>query len=145
MTKIIINANIPDDKKQEYTGRMKDIVHAIRKGESLYEQLIELASYRKLVEDYAGAEEIWLDMTKRYPTSRQAYDNLGNLYHYELKDHPRAEMNLLQAIKNDPHYVLSYINLHDLYRLSYKQNTSKAANILEQGIKQTIDYWRQTI
>ena len=137
LDKIIINANIPDDKKQEYTGRMKDIVHAIRKGESLYEQLIELASYRKLVEDYAGAEEIWLDMTKRYPTSRQAYDNLGNLYHFYVKDYPKAEVMMKKSIEIENVYAPSYVNLFELYTLSYTEKKQLAEQVLLDGLKNT--------
>ncbi len=137
LDRIVINANISDDKKQEYTGRMKDIANAIRRGEPLYEQLIELASYRKLVEDYAGAEEIWLDMTKRYPTSRQAYENLGNLYHFYKKDYPAAEKAMKKAIENEVTYPYGYVNLFELYTLSYTEKKELAEQVLLDGLKQT--------
>lgn len=137
--KIVINANISDDKKQEYAGRMKDIVAAIRRGESLSQQLLELASYRKIVEDYAGAEEIWLYMTKQYPDDRSAYENLGNLYHFYQSNFPKAEMMMKKAIENEVAYPYSYINLFELYTLSYREKENLAVQVLLDGLNKTKD------
>ncbi|MCE9643711.1 tetratricopeptide repeat protein [Candidatus Parcubacteria bacterium] len=97
---------------------------------------IDLGIRYKTINDYEAAREAWEYVSLMSPTNIVSYNNIGNLYHYELKDYVRAEMNLKQAVHNDPQYLLSYLNLHDLYRLSYQQNTTKAADILQQGIKQ---------
>ncbi|TSC61870.1 MAG: hypothetical protein G01um101448_1012 [Parcubacteria group bacterium Gr01-1014_48] len=137
LDRIVINANISDDKKQEYTGRMKDITNAIRKGEPEYSHLLELASYRKLVEDYVGAEEIWFYMTKLYPDNRLAYENLGNLYHFYQRDYPKAEIMMKKAIESEVAYPYSYINLFELYTLSYKEKESLSAQTLLDGLQKT--------
>lgn len=85
--------------------------------------------------DYEGARAAYEYVARLAPSSSTAYANLGNLYHYYLKDFPKSEQYFLQAIKLDPKYVLFYANLHDLYRYSYKKDTGAAADILKQGIK----------
>ncbi len=135
--KIIINANISDDKKQEYGGRMKDIANAIKRGEPLFEHLLELASYRKLVEDYTGAEEIWVYMTKQYPTNRSAYENLGNLYHFYRTDFPKAEVMMKKAIESEVAYPYSYVNLFELYTQSYREKENLAEQVLLDGYVKT--------
>lgn len=137
LDRIVINAHISADKKQEYTGRMKDIANAIRRGEPLFQHLLELASYRRLSEDYQGAEEIWLYMTKRYPTDRMAYENLGNLYHYYLKDYPKAEVAMKKSIEIENVYPPSYVNLVELYTLSYTEKKGLAEEVLLDGLKNT--------
>lgn len=135
--KIVINSNITDDKKKEYAGRMKDIAGAIKRGEPLFEHLLELASYRKLVEDYTGAEEIWVYMTKRYPDSRPAYENLGNLYHFYQSNFPKAETMMKKAIEAEPVYPYSYVNLFELYTLSYIEKANFAEGVLLDGYVKT--------
>jgi len=96
---------------------------------------IDLGIRYKAINEYEAAREAWEYVSLMSPTNIVSYNNIGNLYHYELKDYVRAEMNLLQAVHNDKNYILSYLNLHDLYRLSYQQGTTKASDILEKGIK----------
>ena len=95
---------------------------------------IELGLRYKQVGDYQGAKEAWEYVSILSPKNIVSFNNLGDLYHYHLQEYPLAEKNFLQAIKNDPKYTLSYINLHDLYRLSYGILTTKATDILKQGI-----------
>lgn len=97
---------------------------------------IDLGLEYKAIDEYAAALEAWEYVSLMSPTNIVSYNNVGDLQHYIFKDYVRSEMNFLQAIHNDPHYVLSYLNLYDLYRLSYKQDTSKAEDILKQGIKE---------
>lgn len=85
--------------------------------------------------DYKGAEKDWLAAQQMSPNNLVPYNNLGNLYHYYLKDFPRAETNLLKVIELDPGYISGYRNLLDLYRYSYQQNTTKAVDIIQQGLK----------
>jgi tetratricopeptide (TPR) repeat protein len=86
--------------------------------------------------DYKGAEADWLAAKEKSPANLVPYNNLGNLYHYYLKDFPKAEQNLLKVIELDPSYISGYRNLLDLYRYSYQQNTTKAVDILQKGLKE---------
>jgi Tfp pilus assembly protein PilF len=91
---------------------------------------------RQEIADYEGAREIYDYVTRLLPSDSTAYINLGNLYHYYLKDFPKAEQYFLKALERDRKVALVYLNLHDLYRYSYKTNTAAAADILKQGIKE---------
>ena len=131
---------IPTNFSAEETAILKSDIAQIRavlqKDPEDLNAWIELGLRYKAINDYQGALESWEYVSLMSPTNIVSYNNLGNLYHYELRDYVRAEMSFLQAIKNDPHYILSYANLYDLYRLSYKKDTNKAEDILQQGIKQ---------
>ena len=56
--------------------------------------------------------------------------NLGDLYHYYLKDFAQAEMYLKQAIANEPANAFLYKNLADLYTLSYKEKAHLAEGVM---------------
>lgn len=97
--------------------------------------LIRSGTVKQNKGDYKGAETDWLEAAQKSPTNLVPYNNLGNLYHYYLKDFPKAEQNLLKVVELDPTYISGYRNLLDLYRYSYQQSTTKAVDILQQGLK----------
>jgi tetratricopeptide (TPR) repeat protein len=82
------------------------------------------------VNDYRGAEEVWIFLTKVIPTDTTAYDNLGKLYHFDLKDFPKAEQYFKRSIAIASTSTTPYIELFTLYRYSYKKDTSAAADTL---------------
>lgn len=85
--------------------------------------------------DYQGAEAAWIKARDMSPANLVPYNNLGNLYHYYLKDFPKAEQNLLKVIELDASYISGYRSLLDLYRYSYQQNTTKAVDIIQRGLE----------
>lgn len=93
------------------------------------------AMNRKGAGDYLVARDAWEYVVSLNPLSFVTYNNLGDLYHYFLKDYRKAEKNLLKAIEVDPQHVSGYINLHDLYRLSYKTSGDSAEKILLRGLE----------
>lgn len=93
-----------------------------------------LGLYYKQAGDYAQARDAWEYASLLSPGNVVTFNNLGDLYHYYLKDFPKAEKNFLTAIANDKKYTLSYINLSDLYKYSYQTNTTKAADTLKEGM-----------
>jgi tetratricopeptide (TPR) repeat protein len=95
---------------------------------------IMLGTYYKMAGDYDDAIKTWEYVSAMSPTNVISFSNLGNLYHYYLKDFPKAETNLKRVVANDPTYIVGYKNLFDLYHLSYLKETSKAEDILKQGI-----------
>lgn len=97
--------------------------------------LIRSGTKKQNTGDYRGAEADWLKARDMSPANLVPYNNLGNLYHYYLKDFPKAEQNLLKVVELDASYISGYRNLLDLYRYSYMQNTTKAVDILKQGLK----------
>jgi len=95
---------------------------------------MSFAMNRKGAGDYIAARDAWEYVVSLNPNYFVPYNNLGDLYHYFLKDYARAEKNLLKAIAIDPVHVLGYVNLFDLYHLSYKKNTDAAEKILLRGL-----------
>ena len=45
-----------------------------------FQAWINLGTVRKSAGDYKGAEEVWVYVSKLYPTSSVPFDNLGSLY-----------------------------------------------------------------
>jgi tetratricopeptide (TPR) repeat protein len=134
------------DRKINYSSSITSDVRAIidrsvsatatdlKKNPYSLQDWIGLGIAYKEAGDYQAARDAWEYASLLSPGNVVTFNNLGDLYHYYLKDYPKAESNFLQAIKNDKKYVLSYINLANLYKLSYQTNTTKAADILKQGI-----------
>ena len=96
---------------------------------------IDLGIYRKGIEDYEGAAEAWKFAGEIRPQNNISFHNLGDLYHFFLKDFPKSEQAFKQAIQNDPTYVPSYLSLADLYKYSYKTDTDLGALTLLDGIR----------
>lgn len=90
---------------------------------------MDLAQQYKIIEDYAGARDIWEYLTKVY-SSATPYINLGNLYALDMQDFIKAEANFKKAIKVDATQVESYKGLYELYRYSYKTDTNLAEQAL---------------
>lgn len=89
--------------------------------------------------DYEGAREVWEFLIQVIPESTTAYDNLGNLYHFSLKDFPKSESYFNQSIAIDMNNTNAYLGLFELYRYSYKTEGAAAADILNRAITQFPD------
>lgn len=89
--------------------------------------------------DFDGAREIWEFIVSQPPANVTALGNLGRLYHFELKDFPKAESYFLQAIEANPARPEAYYELFDLYRYSYKKDTSSAVDIMKDALVQFPD------
>ena len=94
---------------------------------------------RKTIGDYAGAREAWEYANAIRPGNYVSFSNLGDLYHYYIKDYPKAEENLLQAIKNEPSHIGSYRALVDLYTQSYTEKLGEVPSVLSDGLKKNPD------
>ncbi len=108
-----------------------------------YNNWLNLAAYYHEIENYRGAEAIWLYLDEIYPNSQSVTSsNLASLYHLYLKDFEKSERYYLRAIEIEPSTASHYIGLHELYLYSYKQGTNAAEDILKRGlaaIKQSTD------
>jgi tetratricopeptide (TPR) repeat protein len=135
LDRFVINAQVTNVKRAALDKALHDLSVQVT-AEGKFEQWLDLASYRKVAEDYEGAGEIWEYMTKRYPNDRTAFVNLGNLYHFYLKDFPKAESYMLAAIGLGQSPASDYIDLYELYTLSYKEKENKADDILLKGLEE---------
>lgn len=96
---------------------------------------IGVGLYRKTLGDYEGAEEAWQYVARHWPTDFVAHNNLGNLYHEQLRDLPKAEVHFLKVVELQPSFMQTYFNLYNLYRYSYKEQEVKAVQALLQGLQ----------
>ena len=100
---------------------------------------LQLAIYRKQVHDYEGARDIWEFLVLNGGGNAVVYGNLGNLYHFYLKDYPKSEKSYQEAIKIDPKAPGLYRGLYELYRYSYKTGTNLWEKTLKNGIEKLPD------
>ena len=125
-----------DKSIAEQTVReISSTVASLKKDPAQFNKWLELALLRKIVEDYSGAEEIWLFTAKEWPDSSISHTNLGDLYAFYLKDYPKAEISLKRVIEIEPHNVSAYRNLYMLYANQYTEKKLEAVPILLSGIK----------
>ncbi|OGF62023.1 hypothetical protein A2926_01525 [Candidatus Giovannonibacteria bacterium RIFCSPLOWO2_01_FULL_44_40] len=107
---------------------------------------LQVGVLRKFLKDYEGASLAWQYASVLRPEDHIALNNLGDLYHYYLKDFAKAEKYMRQAISAKPDFIPGYKNLHDLYVFSYKEKADLADDILLEGIrKNPNDYYLRVI
>lgn len=128
---IPLSSSVEEDAKKNIAL----LADALRKNPDDYTAWLGLGLFRKVLGDYNGAEEIWLYVTLRWATDFVAYNNLGNLYHAELRDFPKADEYFLKAASLRPDFIQTYFNLYDLYRYSYKGQETRAPGALLQGLE----------
>ena len=112
---------------------------ALRAGDTTLENWLKLGIYRKQIDDYEGAKLVWEYTAKVWPDDFQSYYNLGDIYHYYLKDYPKAEYNLKKSIELKPELLINYRNLFDLYNLSYEEKRDLAEDALLEGLGRNPD------
>jgi len=110
--------------------KIQEVVSLLKIDPKSYDNWNELATRRKMIEDYKGAEEIWIYLTKIAPKNFIAYVNLGDLYGYYLHDNHKAEATLLAGIELLPHSVELYVRIVDFYTVVMK-DPRKARNFLK--------------
>lgn len=134
---ISISTSMSADVAALYKKKIQDARAALQAegNASSFDTWGTLGTLYQEVGDYEGARQVFVYLSAISPKNIVSFNNLGILYHFYLKDYPKAEENFRRAIQNDPTYILSYRNLFDLYTLSYKVHTSAAADIIEEGLK----------
>jgi tetratricopeptide (TPR) repeat protein len=128
--KIQFGASVPADFRAELQAQVNTAVAHLKADPTDAPDWYNLAIFYHEAEDYQGAAEIWQFLTEAAPKDTTAYENLGKLYHLDLKDFPKAEMYFKEAIAVDPGDLSAYVELYQLYLYSYKQNTSAAVDTL---------------
>jgi len=110
--------------------KIQELIVSLKADPTSYENWNELATRRKMIEDYKGAEEIWIYLTKISPKNFIAYVNLGDLYGYYLHDNKKAEATFLSGVEVLPHSVELYVRTVDFYTVIMK-DPEKARNFLK--------------
>jgi len=137
--KITIPEYYPDDAAKNVAAKIADAITAVEEDNTSFDRWLTLANLRQQIEDYKGAEEIYIYLNEVVPDNDISFLNLGNLYHLHLRDFEKAEENFRQAITNNVANMYTYASLHELYRYSYKTETTLAEDTLLEGIDVVAD------
>lgn len=119
--------------------RIAENVKELNKDPKNVNEWIMLGVNRKTIGDYKGARDAWEYAKALAPTDLVAWNNLGDLYHFYLKDYVKSEENWKKTIALKPDYVQGYSGLVDLYKYSLKEKLSETPVILKAGITKNPD------
>ena len=136
---IVIPNYFSKEASEIVKNKINEVVSNLRSGQSTSENWLKLGVYRKQIDDYEGARQIWEYVATVWPDSYIAFSNLGDIYHYYIKDYVKAETNMLRALQLEPKVLSNYRNLFDLYALSYTEKKDKADDVLIEAIKKNPD------
>jgi tetratricopeptide (TPR) repeat protein len=95
---------------------------------------LQLAGLRKGANDFTGAEEIWVYLTKRLPTDPIAYNNLGDLYGNYLHDYAKAVTYWTKGSELEPKNISVYLSLATVQSINM-HDTAAAKATLQAGLK----------
>ncbi|MFA5841346.1 MAG: hypothetical protein WC835_00015 [Candidatus Paceibacterota bacterium] len=132
---ITFTITLSDSEKEKIIARASELTGLLKKDANSLDNWLALGLLRKTIGDYEGARQAWEYASAIRPKNSVSFRNLGDLYHYYLKDYPKAEFNLKQSVKNDPLYIGTYRALVDLYIQSYTNKLSEVPNVLADGLK----------
>lgn len=130
---IVIPASMAGKSGEFFAGKVEELRTKLRKDPGPYDDWLDLGIYMKNLEDYRGAEEVWIYLTKAAPGNAVAYINLGDLYTYYFHDNVKAEATFLKAAELAPRWPEVYSRLTDFY-VTALQDKAKAKNFLETSI-----------
>lgn len=131
---VTIPDSYPKDAAKLVATKIADAIVEIEKDNTSFQNWLILGNLRNLTEDYEGAKEIYEYLTVVFPNNSISHTNLGNVYHYHLKEYEKAEKSYLLAIKKNPGNENTYRELHALYKNVYKTETTLAVDILVEGL-----------
>lgn len=129
--------SMSDEVRALYREKFIELTGTIKETGGTVSEWLSLGILFKQIGDYEGARLAWEYVSAIRPDNNISFLNLGNLYHYYLKDYPKAEKSFKKGIENDPSYVSAHLGLHELYKYSYKQNTAAAIEALRDGLVAT--------
>ncbi len=132
---IVFILETTEDQKTKITKKINEITERLKKDPNSLDDWVNLGANRKLIGDNVGAVEAWMYASEISPLNIVPLNNLGNIYHYQIKDYSKAEEYFKKAVEVGSTYVSSYTNLFELYTLSYKQDTDSAEQILLEGLE----------
>lgn len=115
-------------------GEYEALVKTLRDNPTAIQTWIVLGAYRKNVGDYEGAIEAWLYASTLSPRDHVSLSNLADVYDFHLKDYAKAESYYLKTVAVKPDLIATWRALSSLYQYRYQTETTKAADVLKQGL-----------
>ena len=132
---VVFSDSVPESVKVTIRAKVAAIQKRLAEDPLRADDWYDLAVWYHTGSDYEGAREVWKFLTNSIPNDTTAYDNLGKLYHFTLKDYPKSEEYFLKSIQIAPYSPVPYLELFQLYAYSYKKDTNAAVDILIKAIE----------
>lgn len=131
---IIYKALVREEDKPKIEAEIKIISQTLKDTPDYLDGWLQLGILRKYIGDYEGAVLAWEYATKIRPKDYVAFNNLGDIYHFYLKNFSKSESAIKKVIELKPDYTPAFKNLFELYTFSYKEKISLADDALIDGI-----------
>lgn len=132
-------AGFPAEAEEIVKNNIRSLSKQLKEDPKSFQNWITLATQYKVVQDYNMVRDIFDFLNKAAPKNIVARVNLGNLYHYDLKQYDKAETVFKEALTIDNKDVDVYQGLFELYKYSYKTDTTLAEDTLKAGIANVPD------
>jgi len=132
---VMIPENFPEEAAVAVRENIETLTAQITENPNLFQSWMNLAAQYKIINDFEGAAEVWEYLNKVAPQNTLARVNLGNLYHYDLKEYAKSESAFKAALAVEEDTPQAYLGLHELYRYSYKTDTANAKDILNEAME----------
>jgi len=111
-----------------------ELVAELRNNPDDFNRWVQLGVIKKAVNDFKGAEEIWLYADTLRPGNSITTANLADLYQNFLKDNDKAEEWYLETIKRDKTDLQSARNLANFYLYTLNRGDD-AIKILQDALQ----------
>ena len=131
---VFYNNELPEETKTLLRDKITKIRSRLKGDTDIFSDWLSLGVNYKIAGGYEEARDAWEYASIIRPLNSTSFGNLGDLYHFYLKDFPKAEKNLRTAIENNKQSASSYTALHELYKYSYKQDTALVTDVLFEGL-----------
>ena len=131
---IMYKALVREEDKPKIEAEIKIISQTLKDTPDYLDGWLQLGILRKYIGDYEGAVFAWEYAAKIRPKDYVAFNNLGDIYHFYLKNLQKSESAIKKVIELRQDYTPAYKNLFELYTLSYKEKVSLADDALIDGI-----------
>lgn len=136
---VLVKEKMTEDTKAKMVAEIKNVSDVLKKNPEFFDGWMNLGVLRKFIGDYDGAREAWEYAAALRPDVHITYNNLGDLYHFYLKDFTKAEMNMRRAVDVKSDFIMGYTHLHELYLYSLKSKSDLADDVLMEGIQKNQD------
>lgn len=133
---ITFPAGFPDEAKKIMSDKISATAAALKKDAQRYDDWLNLGIFRKQIDDFEGARQIWEFLTTTNPDKPIPFANLANLYAFDLKNPALAEENFIKALAKGPKEMFVWRQAYEFYRYVRKDD-AKAKDMLQKGIAQT--------
>ena len=132
---IILPSRFLGEAETIVLNNISTLVAQLKEDPNSFQAWSDLATQYKIIDDFEGSAEIWEFLSIATGDNIDTRINLGNLYHYHLRDFLKSEEVFKEVLDINSNSTEAYTGLHELYRYSYKTDTFLAVDILKEGIE----------